>query len=99
LGGLPLPATTFPVLKGGLDPHAPAILLETFAPGRLIRNEKPGLFMALFPHRTRASSRMHAPSTAEPCQSMTGRCAPPSLNRSATLEKGHSACAERTRLG
>src|SRR2546429_4576093 len=52
MAGLPLPATTFHVLKGGLDPHAPAILLDTFAPGRLIRNEEPGLFLTFFPHRT-----------------------------------------------
>jgi hypothetical protein len=48
----PLPATTLPILKGRLDPHAPAILLDAFAPGRPVGNQKPGLFLTLFPHGT-----------------------------------------------
>src|SRR5262245_18432496 len=49
---LPLPATTLQSLKGGLHAHAPAILLDDFASGWPIRNQKPGLFIACFPHRS-----------------------------------------------
>ena len=49
---LPLPAATLHILKGGLHPHAPAVLLDAFAPGRPIRNQKPGLLVAFVPHRT-----------------------------------------------
>src|SRR5436309_11761124 len=48
---LPLPAPTLHILKGGLHPHAPAILLDAFAPGRSVRDQEPGLLVALFPHR------------------------------------------------
>ena len=46
---LPLPSTTFHILKGGLDPHAPAILANAHWPGRPIRNQEPGVLMSGLP--------------------------------------------------
>src|SRR6266567_9333349 len=49
---LPLPPATLHILKGRLHAHAPPILLDAFAPGRPVGNQKPGLFIAFFPHCT-----------------------------------------------
>jgi hypothetical protein len=48
--GFQVPATTFGIQKGGLDPHAPGILLHAPSPSRLIGNQKPGFAMVGVPH-------------------------------------------------
>jgi hypothetical protein len=49
--GFPIPATTFQILKGGLDPHAPTILGEPFASRRLIGKHEQGLLFPRLPTR------------------------------------------------